>query len=600
MSWDLTPFFASFEGPEYRTFRDRLAADLAGLLADVGAFGPLARERVPGFAEILVRLENVTARSAHLASYLGALHAADSRDEAIARELASAGVARAEQEKAYVFAREVLRAAPDDLFEELSADPRLDSARYFLTRVRERARWSMSAAEEGLAADLDPTGLSAWGRLYSRLSGKLEFALGVPGRPNRHLPVSMTRTLLEDPDAEVRSAAFRGSNAAWASIADSTAACLNAIAGTRLALYARRGIGDFLEPALFDASISRATLDSLLDAVRARAEIPRSYLRRKAKLLGRERLGFSDLLAPLPGGSDERVPFEVSRAQIQSAFDAFHPPLGALARRAFERRWIDWESRAGKQPGGFCTSSSLIDESRIFLTFNGAPGDTSTLAHELGHAYHSAMMSGVRPWSRRSPMTLAETASTFAEHVLIDHALAPAQPQPRIRLEILDGRLQDASVFLLNIPARFSFETAVYRERAQVELSVSRLCELMLAAEREWYGDALDADELDPWFWASKLHFYITGTSFYNFPYTFGYLFSLGLFARARQEGPGFMPRFEALLRSTGSGTAEVVARDALGVDLTKPDFWHASLDLVGAALDEFLDCTRPAAAAPQ
>jgi oligoendopeptidase F len=288
------------------------------------------------------------------------------------------------------------------------------------------------------------------------------------------------------------------------------------------------------------------------------------------------------------------VPLASARAQIEAAFEAFHPPLAAFARKAFERRWIDWESRAGKQPGGFCSGSSLLDESRIFLIFNGAPGDTSTLAHELGHAFHGEVMSGVRPWARRSPMTLAETASTFAEQLVIDAALARAKGSDSGRLAILDGRLQDAAVFLLNIPARFHFEKAVYEERAHGELTVSRLCELMLAAERDWYGDALDASDLDPWFWASKLHFYITSTSFYNFPYTFGYLFSLGLFARARREGPDFMPRYEALLRSTGSGPAEAVARDALGVDLAKPDFWHASLDLVEETLSEFLAISAP------
>lgn len=589
MSWDLTPFFPTFEGPEYRAFRERLAGDLAGLHAEVGALGGLASERSGAWASLLVRLEDATSRSAHLASYLGCLHAADSRDETVSRELASAGAARVEQEKVYVRVREALRDAGDDLFAVLCADERLRSASFFLARVRERARWSMSVAEESLAADLDPTGLSAWGRLYGRLSGKLEFELELPGRPVRHLPVSMTRTLLEDPDPALRRAAFIGSNAAWAASADTTASCLNAIAGTRLALYARRGVEDFLAPALFDAALSRATLDAMLEAVRARAEIPRRYLRRKAQLLGRERLGWSDLLAPLPGAVSERVSFESARAQIQSVFEAFHPRLGELSRRAFERRWIDWESRPGKQPGGFCSGSSLIDESRIFLTFNGAPGDTSTLAHELGHAFHGAAMSGVRPWARRSPMTLAETASTFAEQIVIDAALEGTTGSQASRLAIFDGRLQDASVFLLNIPARFSFEKAVYEERAHGELSVSRLCELMLAAQREWYGDALESDGLDPWFWASKLHFFITQTSFYNFPYTFGYLFSLGLFARAKREGPEFMPRYEALLRSTGSGTAEEVARTALGVDLGKPDFWNASLDLVEDALDEFL-----------
>ena len=588
MSWDLTPFFPSFDGPEYRAFRAQLAGDLAALLSDARALGALESGRLGDWAVLLVRLEDATARSAHVASYLACLSSADSRDETVAREVASTAAARAEQEKVYVLVREAVRAASDALFAELVADERLGSARFFLARMRARARWSMTAPEENLAADLDATGLAAWGRLYGQLTGKLEFELAVPGRPARHLPVSMTRTLLEDPDPAVRRAAFAGANASWERTADVTAACLNAISGTRLALYARRGVAHFLEPALFDAAISRATLDAMLDAVRARAEIARRYLRRKAELLGRERLGFSDLLAPIPTDDAARVSWDAARGAIESAFAGSYPALASLARKAFERSWIDWESRPGKRPGGFCSGSSLIDESRVFLTFNGAPGDTSTLAHELGHAFHGEMMKGTRFWARRSPMTLAETASTFAEQLLIDAALERAGSS-RSRLAILDGRLQDASVFLLNIPARFAFESAVYGERARGELSVSRLCELMLAAEREWYGDALDPQDLDPWFWASKLHFYMTSISFYNFPYTFGYLFSLGIFERAKREGPSFLPRYEALLRATGSGSAETVARDALGIDLEKPDFWNASLDLIEETLDEFL-----------
>jgi oligoendopeptidase F len=144
---------------------------------------------------------------------------------------------------------------------------------------------------------------------------------------------------------------------------------------------------------------------------------------------------------------------------------------------------------------------------------------------------------------------------------------------------MLDSRMQDAAAFLLNIPMRFHFERAVYEERLQGELSVARLKELMESAQREWYGDALSPEELDPWFWASKLHFYLTGISFYNFPYTFGYLFSLGLFARSKQEGPEFVDRYVALLRQSGSDSAERVAKSCLGIDLAAPDFWHASID---------------------
>jgi oligoendopeptidase F len=185
-------------------------------------------------------------------------------------------------------------------------------------------------------------------------------------------------------------------------------------------------------------------------------------------------------------------------------------------------------------------------------------------------------------------MTLAETASTFAEQLVIDAVLDDDDAPPEQRALILDARMQDAATFLLNIPMRFYFERAVYEERQAGELGVARLKELMETAQRECYGDTLAEDELDPWFWASKLHFYITGISFYNFPYTFGYLFSLGLFARAKQEGPEFVERYVELLRNTGSDGAERVVKNCLGIDLASPDFWHASIDGIERDAERF------------
>jgi oligoendopeptidase F len=586
--WDLTAYFDELDQKAYRRFRRALGEDTEVLLGEARALAPLDTSSMETWVALLVRLEDVSARSGHLASYLGCLRAADSRDELAQREAASAAAARVELEKVFVELRERLRDADDAAFAALLAAPSLAGATHFLERMRERARTSMSGELETLAAELDVTGLSAWGRLYSQMSARLEFDLAVPGQEVRRLPVAMTRSLLEDANAEVRRAAQAGANRAWEGVADTTAACLNAISGTRLALYRRRGIDHFLEPALRDADISRRTLDVLLDTVRSRREIARRYLRRKAGILGRDRLGFQDTLAPLPL-STGRIPWQAGRQQVLRAFGKRYPALAAFAQDAFERRWIDHTPRAGKAPGGFCTSSAVIDESRVFLTYNGAPGDVSTLAHELGHAFHGFVMRGMRPWSRRYPMTLAETASTFAEQVVTDEVLSDPGAGPEERAVVLDGRLADAAVFLLNIPMRFQFEKAVYEERSDGELPVTRLCALMREAQRDSFGDALAQDELDPWYWASKLHFYITGITFYNFPYTFGYLFSLGIFARAQESGPDFLPRYESLLRETGSGTAEEVARRALGIDLTTPDFWNASIDLIERDLELFL-----------
>ena len=587
-NWDTTPYFAELGGPAYRDFLTRLAEDVGALQRELAELGGIEDENLSSWAGALERLESATARSGHVAGYLGCLGAADSRDEYVQNETASAAAARVELEKVYVALRSALENVDEERFGRLLDQPALRDVAYFLARLRTRARWSMESELEELSAELAVDGLSAWGRLYDQVSGKLEFELAVPGREVRQLPASVVRSLLEDPQPEVRRAALEGSNRAWEGVGAVTAACLNAISGTRHTLYTRRGVPHFLDPALFDAGITHRTLDTLLEVVAARQEVARDYLRVKASLLGQQKLGFQDLMAPLPEVGASPLPWNEARDRVLQAFRAFSPELADFAASAFEKRWIDYEPRSGKRPGGFCSTSSVIGESRVFITYNGTLGDLSTLAHELGHAYHGYLMRDMRPWARRYPMTLAETASTFAEQLVIDAVLSNPEAPAQERALMLDARLSDASTFLLNIPMRFEFERALYEERKAGELSIGRLKDLMLEAQRHSYGDALADDELDPWFWASKLHFYITGTSFYNFPYTFGYLFSLGIFARAKQEGPDFLPRYEELLRRTGSDTAEAVARRSLGVDLESPDFWQASVDLIEEDLSEF------------
>lgn len=591
--WDMTPYFRAPGDAGYESFRATLEADTKELLRDVDALGAITSGSAPSWVEVFVRLEDVNSRSNHLAGYLGCMGAADSRDEWVTRETASVAAARADQQKVFVTARAALREVDDATFDGLLGDAKLAGAQHFLRRLRESALYTMPPALEGLVAELDVDGLAAWGRLYNQTSGALEFELERPGGEMQTVPVAMTRSLLEDPDPAVRRATLSGSNAAWKSRAEVFAACLNAIAGTRLTLYERRGVEHFHDPALFDAGISRATLDALLEAVRSRQDVPRRYLRRKAELLGVERLGWQDLMAPLPLSSDATIPWDSARERVLSAFNGFYPDLGAFAGEAFDRRWIDHSPRKGKRPGGFCSSSPVINESRIFLTFNETVGDLFTLAHELGHAFHSRVMRDMRPWSRRYPMTLAETASTFAEQVVIENALADPATSPQDRAATLHSRMQDGAVFLLDIPTRFDFETAFYEERAKGEVGIGRLCELMEAAQERNFGDALDPAGRNPWFWASKLHFYITGISFYNFPYTFGYLFSMGIFARALQEGPGFLTRYEDLLRLTGSDTAEGVAKTTLGIDISKPDFWSESIDLLVRDFDRFEEACR-------
>ncbi|HEU4638941.1 MAG TPA: M3 family metallopeptidase, partial [Candidatus Binatia bacterium] len=527
MSWDLASYFPEFNGSEMRRFKQGLISDIASLKAEAAALPPLATESSASWERILLRHEDILQRMSHLGSYISCLASSDARNESYLKEEAELVGMRAELSKLRVEFLRAIKETRDETFTAFMARPALDSAQNYLNRMRQEARRAMTPENEILATDLGVDGIQAWGRLYDTVSSKLEFDMLFPDGKGHRLPVSQRRSLLEDPDRRVRKAAFEGGNAAWKSIEDMAAAALNAIAGTRLTLNRYRQVDHFLEIALFQASITRKTLDAMFEALFSKLEVPRRILRLKAKLLARPSLAWFDVGAPLELPGQEKLSWERATSLVGKSFERAYPALGKFfEQQVIGKNWVDWEPRTGKRPGGFCTSSMLTKESRIFMTYNQSLGDVLTLAHESGHAYHAAMMRDMRPYGRGYPMTLAETASTFGEQVLMNGILDDPAISLAQKALILDIETGHGAVYLLDIPVRYEFEKAFYEERAGGPLSVSRLKELMVDTQREIFGNVLEVGGEDPYFWASKLHFYITGITFYNFPYTFGYLLS--------------------------------------------------------------------------
>jgi oligoendopeptidase F len=588
VDWDLTAYFAEFGGEQQVAFEAALEADTSALGESVAALPDPGPASYAGWEAALERYEAIGARFAHLRSYVSALASADGTDpryRAAEARLSSLRARLTALEARFIAA---LGGLDDAAFAAwLGAGPLAD-ARYYLSRWRERATRSMPPEREALAAELGTDGIEAWGRLYDRLTSTLTFKLAQPDGSERELPISARRSLMEGSDRSLRQAAFEGGNRAFAGSAPTLAAALNHIAGTRLTLYRQRGVGHFLEPALFDAGISRSALDALYVAVERQLALPRRVLALKARALGVPALAWYDLGAPFPSTAARRIEWSEAVDMVARAFGRQYPKLGAFFTRGIERRWVDHRSRPGKRPGAFCTSSPLLEESRIFMTFQGTFNEVSTLAHEMGHAFHNHVMEGVRFFARRYPMTLAESASTFAELLLADGLAEQPGIEPAERRALEASLLNDAATFLLDITARFRFEQAFYEERRRGELEVERLNELMADTQRQVFGDALDPAAADPLFWASKLHFFITGVSFYNFPYTFGYLLSRGMFAEFKRRGPEFLPLYEQFLRRSGSDDAPRVARDVLGVELEQPDFWERSITSVAEPLARF------------
>ncbi len=461
---------------------------------------------------------------------------------------------------------------------------------FFLHELAEQSRHLMSEPEESLAAELSLSGASAW----SKLQGTVTSQLTVPFEHNGHtqtLPVTALQNIMwHDPDPAVRRRAYEAELAAWQSAREPLAAALNGVKGAVVTLSQRRGYTDPLHEALTDSRLDRDTLDTMLGAMRESFPMFRRYLQAKARRLGQPALPWWDVHAPVVAHDQGERHFTFSEAQafILEQFGRFAPSLSGLAQRAFTERWIDAEPRAGKRGGAFCMGLPAVKESRVLCNFDGSLDQLFTIAHELGHAYHNHCLRDKHPLQRVTPMTLAETASTFCETLVTDAALAAAAT-PQEELSILETFLIGTTQVVVDITSRFLFEQEVFQRRAQAELSADDFCEIMLRCQQATYGDGLDPRYLHPYMWTWKPHYYRSELSFYNYPYAFGLLFGIGLYAVYQQRGPAFVADYEALLASTGEAApVDLAAR--FGIDIRQPEFWQASLALIGQRIDRYLE----------
>lgn len=473
-------------------------------------------------------------------------------------------------------------------FEALLADERIAPLAFNLRERRAVARRKMNTERELLATDLSVDGYHGWGTLYDTIVGRMTIKLEVDGK-EEELSVGQASNKFYEPDRALRSQLFAKWEEAWSKEAELCAGTLNHISGYRLSLYKHRGWSSVLEEPLTINRMKQETLDAMWEAVSTAKPTLAKFLERKAKLLGFETMNWYDLNAPL-GRAGRKMSYDEAAAFITENFGRFSPQMADFARRAFTNAWIEAENRPGKAPGAYCTGFPLQKESRIFMTFSGDPNSVRTLAHELGHGYHSHVMRNLPPLAQEYAMNVAETASTFAE-ILINAAAIATAPTREEKLALLDYKIGDAISYLMNIHGRFLFETRFYEARKKGMISIDRLNDMMEAAQKEAYAGALGL--YHPHFWASKLHFYATDVPFYNFPYTFGYLFSAGIYARAKAEGPKFEQRYVDLLCDTGRMTVEDLAARHLGVDLTRPDFWLSGVQMALDDVNEFLSLTE-------
>jgi pepF/M3 family oligoendopeptidase len=448
-----------------------------------------------------------------------------------------------------------------------------------LSRLAERAAHQMSESEEGLYAELTTTGSSAWGRLHQDVTSQLAADVQFPDGRTERLPMPAIRGLATHPDPLVRKAAYDAELAAWPTIGTPIAAALNAIKGEAIAINRRRHWESPLDASLYANSMSRATFDAMQSAVTTSLPDFRRWLRSKARLHGHGGgdggggLPWWDLTAPLPQAASE-LSWDEGIAWVRTAFAEYSPELARLVDRALDERWIDAAPREGKSGGAFCMSF-VDDRSLVLLNWAGSVSSAQVTAHELGHAYHNTTLAGRTPLQRRLPMALAETASIFCETLAVEAGLSRLDGVERLAL--LDIDLAGSTQVVVDIHSRFLFESAVFERRRRRTLGVTELNELMLDAQAQAYGDGVDADTRHPYMWLLKPHYY--GSHFYNWPYTYGLLFGLGLYARFRDDPDRFRSGYADALSRAGIDSAEQLG-ELFGIDVTDVAFWTASLDV--------------------
>lgn len=462
----------------------------------------------------------------------------------------------------------------------------IEEHKFVIKEMIKKESRMLSEDKEIILSKMSLTGSNSWMNLRNELTANHMVEIDL-GSGILRKSINEVKNLLYSKDKNEREKAFYSELESNKNIEIGVAAALNGLKGEVLTLCDIKGYSSPLEKTLIDSRMDEETLNNMLQVIKESLPKFRKYLLKKSELLGNKgKMPFYDRLAPV-GKNNKRYDYEDAMEFIVKHFSSFSINMGELARMAFENRWIDAEQRGGKRGGAFCSNLHCIGQSRILSSFNGSFKNVNTLAHELGHAYHGHVLSKESILNTSYTMPLAETASIFAETLVVNAALKEANKEETI--SILDAELTNASTVIVDIYARFLFEKEFFNRRKQGELSVNEIKDLMIWAQKESYGDAIEESTFDPYAWIHKVHYYFAERNFYNFPYAFGLLFSKGLYSQYLKDGQDFVLKYDNILRLTGKANVYDVGKYA-GIDLHSKKFWRDSMEIVNKTIDKFLE----------
>jgi oligoendopeptidase F len=575
VAWDLTDLYEAIDDP-------RIDADVAQAEADSAAFreryhGKVAELDAASLAEAVAEHERIESTVVRPLTYAHLVFAANMAEPAHGALVARLGEKAATLETQLLFFALEWAAAPDDVAEALLADPALDDWRHHLQSLRKFRPYLLSEPEERIVTEKTVSGVSAWSRLYEELLGALRVQLD-----GEELSLETAMARLYDADRDIRRTAAEAVSEALGPGLRTRTFVFNTILQDKSIDDRLRGYPTWISSRNLANETTDEAVEALVEATTSRYDVPQRYYRLKAKLLGLDRLNHYDRFAPVSTDT-VKVPWDEARRIVVDAYAQFSEEAGGIVARFFDDQWIDGPVRPDKRTGAFCATTVPGVHPFVLMNYTGDRRSVLTLAHELGHGLHGVLAQPLGLFNSSTPLTTAETASVFGEALTFDVLLAD-EDDPRRRLDLLTGRIEDAIATTFRQIAMNRFEHAVHTERREHgEISSERIGELWLGAQNALFGDSVSTEAYTPW-WSYIPHF--TGTPGYVYAYAYGYLFSLAIYRRYVKEGESMIEPYLDLLRAGGSRAPEELAR-LVGLDLTDPAIWASGIDALSEEMDE-------------
>jgi oligoendopeptidase F len=575
VAWDLSDLYETPDDPKLEeevadaersaeAYRERYHGKVARLLAAALAEAVAERERI----------ESAMDRALTFAHLRFATNMADpARGQLVAR-LQERGAAL---ETRLLFFGLEWAAVDDTAAEKLLADPVLDHWRHHLISLRKYRPYLLTEPEERVLTEKTVSGSSAWSRLYEELLGSLRVELD-----GEQVGLETAMARLYAADRGIRSEAAEAITAAIQPGLRTRTFVFNTILVDKSIDDRLRGYPTWISSRNLANETTDEAVQALVDATVSRYEVARRYYRLKARLLGLERIAHYDRFAPV---AEEGVKssWDEARRVVVEAYGAFSEEAGGIVDGFFSKGWIDAPVREDKRTGAFCATTVPGVHPYVLLNYTGDRRSILTLAHELGHGLHGVLAQPLGLFNASTPLTTAETASVFGEALTFKSLLA-AEDDPRRRLDLLTGRIEDAIATVFRQISMNRFEDAVHTERRTVgELAPDRISELWLDQQTRLFDDSVDTEGYAGW-WSYVPHF--ASVPGYVYAYAYGYLFALAIFRQYEREGDAMVQPYFELLRAGGSRSPEELA-SGVGLDLTDPAIWASGIDALAEELDE-------------